>query len=56
LCKEVVTPNGTTAAGLEKLCKVDPHIKESLSKAYARANELGKDLNEKLMLADKKNN
>jgi pyrroline-5-carboxylate reductase len=52
----VVTPNGTTAAGLEQLSKSDIHIKNCLSTAYSRANELGAKLNEELMSSNKSNN
>jgi pyrroline-5-carboxylate reductase len=46
--KEVVTPNGTTHAGLQELKKGDQYFKECLEKAYKRAEELGKESNQNL--------
>lgn len=49
LKKEVVTPNGTTHAGLQELKKADQFFSNCISKAYARANNLGEELNKKLL-------
>ena len=48
LRKEVVTPNGTTHAGLKELAKADTHFESCLSRAHSRANELGLQLNKSL--------
>jgi pyrroline-5-carboxylate reductase len=46
---DVVTPKGTTHAGLLELEKTAPVFNSALGHAYHRAQELGKELNETLL-------
>ena len=43
--KEVITPNGTTHAGLLNLEKCSPHFDDTLQAAFERAKEFGKQIN-----------
>lgn len=42
---DVVTPDGTTHAGLLKLEKTEPMFNQALEDAYDRARKMGDDLN-----------
>ena len=47
--EDVVTPKGTTHAGLMELEKTAPVFDLALENAYGRAKELGKELNKTLL-------